>query len=237
MKIFLSHRSRDKALVREFRGLLPSFLHVWIDEDSLSWGDKIPDQLKLSIQEEIDFIIFFLDGMSFQSPWIKRELEWALEREKTLNRTFILPVLLEDVHAESLPDGFSERIQLRLGDFSRHSIEALADRATLQLFSLVLDGYSNYRRDKGVEESLSALMDSLTATQARLLGFVIERLNKDSELPQHEIENEMGYSRTSAELFYRLDTLIAQGFLVKRRITSDGQFSYRLSERFKKECF
>ena len=42
MKIFLSPRSRDKALVREFRSLLLKFLDTWLDEDSLSWGDSFP---------------------------------------------------------------------------------------------------------------------------------------------------------------------------------------------------
>ena len=45
----------------------------------------------------------------------------------------------------------------------------------------------------------------------------------------------MGYSKSSAELFYRLETLIAQGFLLKRRISMDGQFSYRLSNDLEKE--
>jgi hypothetical protein len=36
-------------------------------------------------------------------------------------------------------------------------------------------------------------------------------------------------------LFYRLESLIAQGFLSKRRISADGQFSYRLSDDFEKE--
>ena len=39
MKVFLSHSSRDQALVREVKGLLPDFLNTWLDEDSLCWGD------------------------------------------------------------------------------------------------------------------------------------------------------------------------------------------------------
>jgi len=52
-------------------------------------------------------------------------------------------------------------------------------------------------------------------------------------IQQHQIEQELGYARTSAELFYRLESLIAQGFLSKRRTSSDGQFSYRLSDEFR----
>ena len=82
MRIFLSHRSRDKALVREFRSQLPSFLETWLDEESLSWGDSFPTELKLSIQSGVDFLIIFLDNDALSSEWVKQELEWAIEREK-----------------------------------------------------------------------------------------------------------------------------------------------------------
>ena len=62
MRIFLSHRSRDKALVREFRSLLPRFLDTWLDEESLSWGDSFPAELRSSIQSGVDFLLIFLDN-------------------------------------------------------------------------------------------------------------------------------------------------------------------------------
>jgi hypothetical protein len=42
----------------------------------------------------------------------------------------------------------------------------------------------------------------------------------------------MGYAHASAELYYRLESLIQQGFVCKRRISTDGQFSYTLTEEF-----
>jgi hypothetical protein len=84
MRIFLSHRSRDKALLREFRSQLPSFLETGLDEESLSWGDSFPTELKLSIQSGVDFLIIFLDNDALSSEWVKQELEWAIEREKEL---------------------------------------------------------------------------------------------------------------------------------------------------------
>ena len=74
MKIFLSPRSRDKALVREFRSLLPRFLDTWLDEDSLSWGDSFPAELRSSIQSGVDFLIIFLDNDAFGSEWVKQEV-------------------------------------------------------------------------------------------------------------------------------------------------------------------
>ena len=47
---------------------------------------------------------------------MKQELQWAIEREKELKRTFILPILLEEISPENMPTEFSTRLYLRLND-------------------------------------------------------------------------------------------------------------------------
>jgi len=235
MRIFLSHRSRDKALVREFRGMLPHFLSTWLDEESLSWGDSFPAELRTTIQSGVDFLIIFLDKDALSSKWVKQELEWAMQRERELKRTFILPILLEEVAPENLPAGFSERLFLRLGDFSHAAVEDLAKRATLKLFQLVVESYSSLQLEIPHGQSLKSGRDSLSAGQAMLLGYVVDRCKDGGEIPQRQIEQGMGHSRTSAELYYRLESLIQHGFLSKRRISADGQFSYKLTEEFRSQ--
>ena len=124
---------------------------------------------------------------------------------------------------------------MRLSDFTRTSVESLANRATLRLFQLVVESFSGLQLEIPRRESLRAIQDQLSAGQARLLGHVVQQCWAASEVTQREIEGTMGYSHSSAELFYRLEALIAQGFLVKRRISTDGQFSYGLSDAFAKE--
>ena len=46
MKIFLSHRSRDKPLVNDFKQLLPPFLNPWLDDESLAWGISLETELR-----------------------------------------------------------------------------------------------------------------------------------------------------------------------------------------------
>lgn len=74
---------------------------------------------------------------------------------------------------------------------------------------------------------------TLSAGQAMLLGYVVKQCSARQEVAQREIEEGMGHLRTSAELYYRLEALIAQGFLAKRRIADDGTFSYRLTDDFR----
>jgi hypothetical protein len=234
MRIFLSHRSRDKALVREFKDYLPRFLDTWLDEDSLSWGEFFPETLKSTIQSGVDFLIIFLDEQALKSNWVMQELDWAFEREKELKRIFVLPILLEDIPKDNLPPSFQSRLHLRLNDFNRTTIEALAERATLELFKLVVQSFSTLQLEFPAKKSLREVQEGLSAGQAQLLGCVIQQRNDQEEITQRAIEMAMEKTHASAELFYRLESLIAQGFLVKRRI-SDGQFCYRLSHEFAAE--
>src|SRR5215510_2309477 len=48
MRIFLSHRSRDKALVQEFRSLLPRFLDTWLDDSGAALAVGRPLSLVVS---------------------------------------------------------------------------------------------------------------------------------------------------------------------------------------------
>lgn len=145
MKIFLSHCSNNKPLVREFKEHLPPFLGTWLDEDSLSWGDSLSRRLKESIKSDVDFLIIFLDPKTLESEWVKKELTWAVEREKELQRTFVLPILLQDANLNNLPSEFKERLYLDLPDYNKESVKVLADKATLQLFDLVIKSLSELK--------------------------------------------------------------------------------------------
>ena len=79
--------------------------------------------------------------------------------------------------------------------------------------------------------SLSEVRDGLSSGQAQLLGYLVQQCGQGSEILQREIERAMG-PHVGPELFYRLETLIAQGFITKRRVSTDGQFSYRLTPEF-----
>src|SRR5271157_1631469 len=235
MRIFLSHRSRDKFLVHEFKEMLPRFLDLWLDEDRLSWGESVQAELRTTIQSGVDFLIIFLDNDAVKSKWVMQELEWAIQRERELNRTFVLPILLETVASENFPMGFSERLFLRLSDFSHAAVEDLAKRATMMLFELVAKSYSSIQLEMPPRKSLLSVRDELTAGQARLLGYLVEGCGDGSEIPQRQIEQGMVHPHASAELYYRLESLILQGFISKRRVSTEGQFSYKLTEEFRSQ--
>lgn len=150
MKIFFSHQSKDKPLVREFKNKLPGFLDTWLDEEKLIWGDDYPDKLEKIIKSKVDFLFIFLDDDALSSEWVEKELKWAIKRERELNRTFILPILLPGVSSESLPAEFSDRLSLRLNDFHVDSVDELAKKAILNLFQLVVESFSDATEDRNI---------------------------------------------------------------------------------------
>ena len=235
MKIFLSHRSRDKPLVNDFKELLPPFLSTWLDDESLAWGDSLAATLKTTIQSGVDFLIIFLDADSLDSAWVREELQWALARERDLKRTFVLPVLLPGAALEKLPQELRDRLGLRLPDYARGSIEALANRATEKLFQLVVTSYSAIQLQAPQRRQLMAIRDELSAGQAKLLGYLEKQGADGAEMDQRGIEQALSFSHASAELYYRLEALVQHGFITKRRIATDGMFSYRLTDEFRAE--
>lgn len=133
MRVFFSHRSNDKPLLRELRGYLPSWLSAWIDEDQLMFGSDLNVSLRTAIDEEVDFVVLFLSHEAARSVWVRQEIHWALEREEVLGRVFLLPILLGNVreHLEDL--GLGGRITIEISDHTQAATRMLAERLTNHL--------------------------------------------------------------------------------------------------------
>src|SRR5258706_11314433 len=128
MRIFLSHSSRDKALLRELRAHFPPWITVWMDEERLLFGSNLELSLQNAINAEVDYVVLFLGLEALNSEWVKQEIRWALAREDELNRTILLPVLLSDVRNQLNDLGLIGRLTLECTDYSKEGIAALATK-------------------------------------------------------------------------------------------------------------
>lgn len=144
MKLFLSHKSEDKPLVREFASHLPSFLRTWLDEKSLVWGEEFPQTIESAIQLETDFLVIFLNQPALDSDWVRRELNWALDHESIVGRQIVLPILMDSVTTDVIPAALQDRLNLRLNDREATSVADLANRASTNIFHLVIDSYATH---------------------------------------------------------------------------------------------
>lgn len=94
--IFLSHTGVDKPFVRRLRKdlLAHGVPQVWLDEAEINIGDsliaKIEEGIKLS-----RYIAVVLSMKSIDAPWVKKELDVAMNREIASGEVVVLPLLYE----------------------------------------------------------------------------------------------------------------------------------------------
>jgi hypothetical protein len=128
MKIFLSHASESKPLVRRLTEPLPSHVSIWLDRDMMAPGQRFAPRIETAIRHECDFVLVFIDEFALASDWVKREAALALDRQAALQRTYVLPVLLQDVGPRMKELGIDPEDMLYL-DASDHSDAGVAASA------------------------------------------------------------------------------------------------------------
>lgn len=143
MKIFLSHSNKDKQNANTFKKSLHKDIKIWIDNEKLVWGDKLELTFSYVIKTEVDFLIVFLSENALCSKWVEKELKWAFQRERELNRTFVLPILFFDVDQKTVPAILKGRKYLRLHGYDDGDFKRLADEANNELFSIITRSYSS----------------------------------------------------------------------------------------------
>jgi hypothetical protein len=136
MKIFLSHASVSKELVRRLTGRLPVHVERWLDQDELKTGQKFARHIEAGIRSDCDFLVVFIDAAALESDWVRREVGIGLARQQDLQRPFVLPVLIGDVRERMHEIGLPAREWLYLDarDLSDAGIAASADALQAELF-------------------------------------------------------------------------------------------------------
>lgn len=149
-RIFLSHSSRDKGIVHEIKTNIDSDLKSnivsWIDEDELKLGQSLSRKIENAIINQADFFVIFISKFSIQSDWVKKELLIGLRKEQELNRTFIIPVLIDDVWDELQTvwsdlnlELFSDKLYLNISDFSKDSLMFFTNKLSSNLRELIIE--------------------------------------------------------------------------------------------------
>jgi DeoR/GlpR family transcriptional regulator of sugar metabolism len=214
VRIFMSHHSSAKPLVREIRTHLPHHIDAWIDEHELLVGESLGNTLREAIQTDVDFLILFLDERSAQSAWVRTELEWALDQERRNGRPFVLPILTDE-HVPAECEWVAERLYLKCHGYSESDIRHLANELSSALFAWLSRDLESLRAEPSNNEGRLLLADrgdallEKTATTIRRIVFPYRR---DHPLPLRDLisvlnrETELGVTSLDQlhELLFRL---------------------------------
>ncbi len=222
MHLFLSHQSCSKQRVRRIAQGLPPHVSWWLDQDEMPPGSVFPRHIEDAIAQKCDFLIAFLDVRALDSEWVRREVALGLRREADLQRTFVIPVLLQDVRARLQELDLAER--LYLPGWEEDDDARLALALSAQLFALasrIIEGL----RGLGRRGMLDAFAAELTAwKQAAFqwrasLGNSIAVLTTNQAAFDHVRESVAAYNRVA-------DVFIPHLALHRDRITA-AWASYR----------
>ena len=190
MRIFLSHSSHQKPLVREIKRFLPDHINVWLDEKDLLIGDGIDASIREAIEADTDFVILFIDFHAVESGWVLRELEWALNHEAKLGRTFVLPVVIDKEAWNRLDNQhFKARKYIACADFTESGIQSLSHTLIAHLFAWLSRDLTNSRK-KEAQDSSTHLLDEADRYLVRLahdIRLALHAYTSENTLPLRDL--------------------------------------------------
>ena len=95
--LFLSHTGVDKPFVRRLKADLRAHgvSDVWVDEAEIEIGDSLIAKIEEGMKR-CRFIGVVLSEKSIEAPWVKKELDIAMNREIAGGEVVVLPLLYEE---------------------------------------------------------------------------------------------------------------------------------------------
>jgi TIR domain len=82
MKVFLSHKSPDKSMVREFKALLDTLgFDAWLDEDAMTAGAHL-DRSILQGMEDSCAAVFFITPQFSDESFLAAEINYAIQQQR-----------------------------------------------------------------------------------------------------------------------------------------------------------
>ncbi len=222
MRIFFSYSSKRGALVRAVRSHLPVNLHAWLAENQLLLGEPIDKVLQNAIQDQSDFVLLFVDEAAVDSEWVSKEIEWALNREKTIGRTFILPIVVEEDAWERLsPAEFRNRKHLKLAQDEEVHVRTLAREISSQLVAWMgrdLDSLERVNDSRADPMQLVVEAERFLAATASMIRPIVHPHYRTNPLPIrtlfHQLRGQERLRRYSDSDLHRLiERLSRAGYL------------------------
>ncbi len=194
MRIFMSHHSSAKPLVREIRANLPHHVDAWIDEYELLLGEPLENTLREAIQTDADFLILFLDERAAQSAWVRTELQWALDQERRNGRPFLLPILIDDM-VPSECEWVKDRLYLKCHGYRESDIRHLANELSSALFAWLSRDLESLRAEPSNSKGRLLLADrgdALLEKTAATIRRMVFPYRRDHPLPLRDLLDMLG---------------------------------------------
>ncbi len=108
--VFISYSSKDELFVKQlYNDLEKNGVNCWYAPDHLTIGEKTRLGIDKAIRQQ-DKLLLILSQHSVESDWVEKEVETAMEWERSQKRLVIFPVRLDDSVME-IEDGWPADIR------------------------------------------------------------------------------------------------------------------------------
>jgi hypothetical protein len=111
-KIFLSHKGKDKKLVRRFQRVLDAFGYdVWLDEKNLKTGDHLERGISNGFKDSCAAVFFITENFR-DERYIMTEINYAIREKRNKENLFsIITLVLKSPEAKpDIPDLLREYV-------------------------------------------------------------------------------------------------------------------------------
>lgn len=108
--VFISHSSKDDPFVKDLRRALEGLgLRTWVDSRELAGGSKLEPEIERAVEDARQFIAV-ISTNTINSPWVRKEIQKALEVERRRKGEGyrVVPLLLPGVEPSALGLWFDE---------------------------------------------------------------------------------------------------------------------------------
>jgi uncharacterized protein YjbI with pentapeptide repeats len=130
---FISYSSHDAEFAeRLYRSLHAQGVSTWYAPEDLRTGAETLDAVFESINIH-DKLVVILSQHSIESPWVKREVKHALEREEREKREILFPITLDDAFLNTSVAWASEIRTRNVGDFRGWELDNTFDKGVERL--------------------------------------------------------------------------------------------------------
>lgn len=145
---FISHSSKDSGFCEQLhKRLSDDGLRVWYAPADMRGGRKSHEQLEAAIRL-YDKLLLVLSEDSISSEWVKSEIRWALEKERTTGKRVLFPIRLVDIAT--------------LKRWKCFDADTGRDMA-VEVREYHIPDFSNWRNKDSFEKAYQRLLDDLKA--------------------------------------------------------------------------
>jgi hypothetical protein len=120
--VFISYSTEDDLLAKRLHADLQDHgVRCWFAPHDLVSGDFFRQKIDQAIQQQ-DRLLLILSEHSVHSKWVKYEVNRALDREISQERTILFPLRIDDTIKQSGSDWAQDlRSRRHIGDFTQWS--------------------------------------------------------------------------------------------------------------------